>query len=297
MLSLDIPIIILASPLVIIIRLLRPFLIIRIGKDDIGRIGGTYSSNLYLSEKSHGRHGGRIFDWFYFVESINDVNQQWEKMWKTVLPHLPIANVWKYVTRLNRLLPRYEAHEVPDNHVYPDLKTWQEHLRNPCYGKIRKYNEGLKDVLNNAKPNIFFNNKEIKDGQIVVENLGIPANKQYICFHARDSEYLNAVGKTIDWSYHNYRDSSILNYLSAAEEMANRGYYAVRMGAKVKDRITSVHPRVIDYATNGNRSDFNDIYIGSHCRFFFCSDGGMSAIPEMFRIPCVYVNWTSRLGY
>ena len=40
------------------------------------------------------------------------------------------------------------------------------------------------------------------------------------------------------------------------------------------------------------RTDFNDIYIGGHCRFFICSDGGMSIIPEMFRIPVIYTNWT-----
>jgi putative glycosyltransferase (TIGR04372 family) len=77
--------------------------------------------------------------------------------------------------------------------------------------------------------------------------------------------------------------------------MANRGYFSVRMGAKVKETIKSSHHRVIDYATNGFRSDFNDIYIGSHCRFFLCSEGGMSVIPEMYRIPSVYVNWTSIL--
>ena len=40
------------------------------------------------------------------------------------------------------------------------------------------------------------------------------------------------------------------------------------------------------------RTDFNDIYIGSHCRFFLCSDGGMAAIPECFRRPVIYTNWT-----
>jgi len=77
--------------------------------------------------------------------------------------------------------------------------------------------------------------------------------------------------------------------------MVNRGYYAFRMGVVVKESIHSSNSRVIDYATNGQRTDFNDIYIGSHCRFFLCSDGGRSVIPEMLRIPAVYVNWTAIL--
>jgi putative glycosyltransferase (TIGR04372 family) len=77
--------------------------------------------------------------------------------------------------------------------------------------------------------------------------------------------------------------------------MAKCGYYAIRMGAVVKDPVYSSNPKIIDYATNGQRTDFNDIYIASHCRFFLGSDGGPSIIPEMFRIPVVCVNWTSIL--
>ena len=96
----------------------------------------------------------------------------------------------------------------------------------------------------------------------------------------------------MDWSYHNYRDSTIHNYIPAIEKMANLGYYAVRMGAIVKEPVKTLNPLIIDYASNGMRTDFNDIYIGSHCRFFICSDGGMSVIPETFRIPVIYTNWT-----
>ncbi|SVD56431.1 uncharacterized protein METZ01_LOCUS409285, partial [marine metagenome] len=111
-------------------------------------------------------------------------------------------------------------------------------------------------------------------------------------FHARDTAYLDAVNCNLDWNYHNFRDSSIQNYVLAAEEMTNRGYCAVRMGAIVKEPVKTLNPLIIDYASNGMRTDFNDIYIGSHCRFFICSDGGMSVIPEIFRIPVIYTNWT-----
>jgi len=207
------------------------------------------------------------------------------------LPYVPGAKFWRNMLRLNRLIPGYEKHEIVDQHVVPDLKTWQAHLRNPGDGKIQDFNDRLKAVLKNAKANVSFNTEEKEHGQSVLECLGIPKDKQYICFHARDTAYLDAVFKKRDWSYHNYRDSNIHNYIPTAEEMANRGYFAVRMGAVVRESIHCSHPRVIDYASNGHRTDFSDIYIGSHCRFFLCSDGGMSAIPEIFRVPAVYVNW------
>ena len=77
--------------------------------------------------------------------------------------------------------------------------------------------------------------------------------------------------------------------------MTKRGLYSIRMGAVVKNSIDSTSPKIIDYAVSEYQSDFNDIYIGSHCRFFLCSDGGISVIPEMFRVPVVYVNWTAIL--
>ena len=291
----ELPSIILALLIVLFIRIISPLIIVRIGKIDVGRIGGIYQGEWYLTEKADGKHQGRYYDIFYFDKSTNHVNMQWKAMWMRALPFIPGSKFWQKMLRLNRLFPRYEKHEIAYQNVYPDLMTWQKHIKNPQSRKVEACNDRLISILKNAKPNISFNNKEIKDGQIVLENLGIPKSEQYICFHARDSEYLDSVLKTMDWSYHDYRDSSIQNYIPAAEEMANRGYYAVRMGAKVKDRIASSHPRVIDYATNGNRSDFNDIYIGSNSRFFLCSDGGMSSIPEMFRIPAVYVNWTNIL--
>ena len=77
--------------------------------------------------------------------------------------------------------------------------------------------------------------------------------------------------------------------------MTNLGYYGIRMGAIIKEPVKTSNPLIIDYASNGMRTDFNDVYIGSHCRFFLCSDGGISSIPEMLRIPAVYVNWTRLL--
>ena len=74
--------------------------------------------------------------------------------------------------------------------------------------------------------------------------------------------------------------------------MTRRGCYAVRLGAKVNDKVKSVNPKVIDYASNGMRTDFLDIYLSAKCRFILCSDTGMSLPAEVFKRPLVFVNWT-----
>ncbi len=40
-----------------------------------------------------------------------------------------------------------------------------------------------------------------------------------------------------EWSYHDYRNSNIKNYFFAAENLARRGYYVLRMGSSNKEII------------------------------------------------------------
>ena len=213
-------------------------------------------------------------------------------MWKRVLPWIIGDRLWTTVRRLNKLIPGYRIHETPDVDIYPTKKFWNDNQIDPISKKHYKNNMLLAAVLKNRLTNISFTSKEKKKGEEVLQSLGIPSGKKYICFWARDSAYLDTVQSSTDWSYHDYRDSSIHNYVPAAEEMANCEYYALRMGAVVNEKIHSSNPLVIDYASSGQRTDFSDIYLGSHCHFFLCSDGGISAIPELFRKPVVYANWT-----
>ncbi len=65
------------------------------------------------------------------------------------------------------------------------------------------------------------------------------------------------------------------------------------MGAVIKEKIAAANPRIIDYAGSGRRTDFLDVYLGAKCDFFICSETGISIVPEMFRRPAVYTNWTA----
>ena len=110
---------------------------------------------------------------------------------------------------------------------------------------------------------------------------------KFVCLNVRDSAYLSGPS----WDYHSYRDSNIENYILAAETLANRGYYVLRMGAKVNQELKSYHSKIIDYATNGMRNDFMDIFLGARCHFAISTGSGWDAIPEIFRRPIAYVNY------
>ena len=215
------PLYFLAILFVFMMRLISPIAVVRLGMLDIGRIGGIIYGDWYLSQKEDGLHIGTYLDFFYFVKSTNHVNKQWLKMWKRALPTLAGSEIWNSVKWLNRLLPGYQKHEIPDTHVYPAMKNWQPQIADKFSGKIFKDDKLLNAVIKNKKQNITFSFKEREKGQRVLEELEIPMDKNYICFHARDTAYLDSVLPTMDWSYHNFRDSSIQHYVLAAEEMTN----------------------------------------------------------------------------
>jgi len=265
----------LAVPIVIIMRTLRPFVVIRLGPLDLARIGAFGHAEWCLYDHYANTNCNRYLDIFYHVKTCMPIaNSQWLKMWKRLIfVSIFFGRLTRSVDNLNRSLPGYASHIISKNEIPPK-------------------NESLKAVLACKKPFLTFTPEEEIRGNELLREIGIPEGVPYICFHARDSAYLNVLHNARDWSYHDYRDSNINNYIHAVEQLVCRGYYGVRMGAIVKENLTVNNPRIIDYASNGKRTDFMDIYLGARCRFFIGTDSGLNLVPELFRLPVVYANWT-----
>lgn len=257
-----------ALPVVLLIRLLRPFIIVRFAPIFSSRIGHfAGNTEIYLCERAAGINvpSHRSLDLFYYKSPI--CNTQLKKMWDRTLHVVPFDIT--LLDRLNRRLPGGQVH----GNLMPN------HDRD-VYG-----------LLDNTPPHLCFTADEERLGKAGTNALGIPEGTPFICFHARDSAYLKTIYKNFDASYHDYRDSNINNYLPAAEELSRRGYYAVRMGAVVAEALDISNPRIIDYAANGHRSDFMDIYLGAKCSFFISSGTGIDAIPMIFRRLSAFVNF------
>jgi putative glycosyltransferase (TIGR04372 family) len=283
--ALDFPFLAIALPIVILIRLLRPFILIRLGQFnliDFGRIGGLYSADWYLCNRSADDVNSRGIDIFFYILSTGSIaNCQWVKMWKRVLPIYSLNRFARGIEWLNRSLPGNAIHVIAKFVHFDPMDLDRRRHRNIVFQR----------VIDRTDPFLGFTPEEDARGRWELRELGIPDGMPYIGFHARDSAYLDAMVPNRDWTYHDYRDSDILTYVPAAEELVQRGYHAVRVGAIVKDKLANTRPGIIDSATNGRRSDFLDVYIGANCHFFICSDTGISIVPELFRRPMVYVNW------
>ena len=64
------------------------------------------------------------------------------------------------------------------------------------------------------------------------------------------------------------------------------------MGAVVNRPFETSNEKIIDYAYNGMRTDFMDIYLGAKCEFCITTGTGFDGGPMIFRKPLVYVNFS-----
>lgn len=257
----------LVMPLVLAMRAARPVIVIRIGALTSNRIGhfAPYTE-LYLCQRDVGTQNKWTVDIFYHMPPV--CNQQLKDMWGRTLRVSRFASL---LDRYNRWLPGYQAHMVP-----------------------MRMGRDVHGLLARTSPHLCFTPEEERRGREELVRMGIDEGTHFICFAGRDPAYLDSafpvLAKSAGWGYHDYRDSSIHNYELAGEEMVHRGYVAIRMGAVVKEALHSHNPRIIDYASNGMRNDFLDIFLGAKCRFFIGGGSGLDAIPMIFRRPVCYVN-------
>ena len=135
-----------------------------------------------------------------------------------------------------------------------------------------------------------FLDSELKSGSAFLESVISGPDKKFICLLVRDSAYMNELSPNRDNNYTNYRDSDITTYVKASEALNTLGYTVFRMGAKVQKPLISANPKVIDYATNGMRSEFLDVFLCANCSFMFTSGTGLDEVSRVFARPISYVN-------
>lgn len=251
----------------IAVRLLRPLVLIRFSRIMGDRLGHyMLDMELYFTEQELGIQPRAIDLFFYKTPSCN----LWLKAFYA--RRVRVCAVWETFLIVNNLLPGGEAHSV----------------------KVKARDQwGSRDqdgLFLRASTHLTFTESEQREGQKALRLMGVPEGAPYVCIHNRDSMYLDSKGLGVDWSYHDFRDNSIHTFYLAVEELLKAGYYVVRMGQTVKEPMRMTHPKLIDYALSGMRSDFLDIYIGARCKCFVLSQCGMSAVPEVMRGPIVFVH-------
>jgi putative glycosyltransferase (TIGR04372 family) len=266
---------VIAMPFLIIIRIISPIFIIRIGELLSPRIGHlAANTELYLCEKDAGINipPRPYLDIFYYVKPIS--NYQLLTMWKRLLTVFP-SSILIYIHHLNTLIPGGEIHDIGTN----------SNMDRDIHNLLDQYPQHLK-----------FTDNEERKGIEQLGIMGLSTDSKFVCLFVRDDSYLESHLPEKNWSYHGYRNSDIQNYSLISEILADQGYFVFRVGAKVNKQLVSLHPRIIDYAFNGMRNDFMDIYLGANCEFCISTGAGWDSVPFIFRRPIVYTSYVP-LGY
>ena len=261
----------LAFVFVIFIRVIRPFLLIRVGAMRSDRIGHfALETDLMLLEQEFGvsLKPSRSFDLWYAPEPI--ANRVIYEMWKRVMRIWPN---WFMVPvfRLNNLMPGSKAHQIPNT-------------ASTCLD--------VHNLIDGAPPHLSFTPREIELGNKTLREMGLSEGDRFVCFIVRDAAYTKMAFPEKDMSYHDYRNCDVDDYILAAETLADRGLFVLRMGSIVAKPLRSSHPRVIDYANSKFQSEFMDVFLGSRCEFCVSDGLGFYAIPAAFRRPNAYVNYS-----
>jgi len=162
-------------------------------------------------------------------------------------------------------------------------------LKNHVCGDGVSGDRDIHNLQDQTEPPLSFTASEERLGEETLRSYGVPEGSRFVCLISRDQEYLKSIYRDLV-EYHDYRNSDIDNFIDAVSALARRGLYVFRMGSVVLKQFKTEDPMIIDYATNGMRTDFMDIYLGAKCLFCITTSTGFDAVPQLFRKPLAVVN-------
>lgn len=173
---------------------------------------------------------------------------------------------------------KYLIEKYPERFDYESYNDYNGILVN-VYDQFDERNPG--GYFRDTKfPIISYTSDEIDTATHKLEQLGIPGD--FVCIFARDNAYLKA---QYGGSYYNdIRNMDIKSFEASEEYLYKNNIKTIRMG-KTTDQPIDL-PNCIDYAANYH-SDFMDLYLLGHCKFYAGSLSGITAISQMQNVPTV----------
>ncbi|MEY3396382.1 MAG: hypothetical protein RLZZ534_344 [Actinomycetota bacterium] len=253
----------------IAIRVAFPFRNYKFGRLPSHEIG-HYASNveIYLCEKDAKIHGDskNTTEIWYRNPDYAVANNQLDTMWSRVIK-ISNSPVTRYADAISRRVPGGSKFSI-------------SHHDRDAYG-----------LYGTMQPHIQFSKSESKQGEDFLDSVRHFAGQKFVCLAVRDSSYKRDQFENRDLAHDDYRNNDISNFQDIAEKLASDGYLVFRMGAKVERPFGVDKPGVFDYASNGMRTDFLDIYLSANCEVFISTVLGLDSIPEIFRVPRVLTNY------
>lgn len=260
-----------AFPLVLLIRVMRPLILIRMSTLLSSRIGHFVADGAEQLARMQQQPINTV-DWFWLEKTCNS---QWEIMIRRVIP----VYWWvKYLDWWNRAIPGGAAHTRPSS-----------------YTQSRDV-EGLYVRYDVAIP---FLPMETEEALSWLRSQGWCDGEPFVCLLVRDDEFLanyprhgnGSLRSREAWSYHDYRNSNIDTYLPAIRWLAEQGVWVIRMGKLMAKPLSDEMVCVIDYAFDEGKSDLLDIWLLANCNGCISTGTGPDTIAPLYGVPILFVNF------
>ena len=254
----------------LMIRALRPIVLIRMGTLNCRRIGHFVPDGAEQVARLQAQPTNTV-DWFWLGRTCNS---QWERM---IRRSLPVHSGVKHLDWWNRSLPGGSAHERPNS-----------------YTGSREV-EGLYERYDVKIP---FLPAETDVGLAWLRSKGWTDGEPFVCLLVRDDKYLdkdslNGIKSTHSvgaWSYHDYRNSDIDSYLPAIQWLNEQGVWVIRMGKLMAKPLSSDMNHVIDYAFDEGKCDLLDIWLFANCTGCVSTATGPDQVSLVYDRPVLFVN-------
>lgn len=252
---------IILTPIYTIIFFLRPLIEVRFGNIDITRIGHSLNYELF---KLYEKEKKYIIIWF-----INS----------------PVCNNQLYKIFQRNFFFFQKFHILYDTTQF--FSKYFKFLRKIIY-EVDLYD--YKNFLEKKKIALDLTTDELKYGEEKIKDFGIPKKAKIVCINIRTKDYLKKQFPRKDFSYQDYRNAKVKNFIPIINNLLKKGFYVIRMGKNVKNKINIKHKNFLDYPFSTLKSDFMDLFLIKKCHFFIGSNTGLDCIAIIFRKPLLCLN-------
>lgn len=126
-----------------------------------------------------------------------------------------------------------------------------------------------------------------REGWSVLEELGVPKGRWFVCLHVREAGFHGAWHQ----KHPGTRNADVLTYMNAVRSIVERGGYVIRMGDRTMKKMLPMEG-LVDYAHCEKKSELMDIFLCAKTRFFIGTNSGLGLVPPIFGVPCALTNWS-----
>ncbi len=185
---------------------------------------------------------------------------------------------------------------LPQTNFKAELKKYLKSLEEPyqLYPPYRTDHLRSEFQLYFAdKPYVFkgtLSEEERAGGQALRRKFAIPEEARTVTLHVREANYFKEFLKAkSDFSYHDYRNADIDNYLPAIEYLTGRGFFVIRLGDKTMKPLPAL-PGVVDTPFHPDYEPLVDLYFGATSHFHLGMTSGPASIAMAFEVPVLWTN-------